>query len=286
MNIQHLRYFLKVMETGSVSRAADSLGVTQPTLSVALKRLEREFGARLFVPDGRRIKPLAEARLLEAKIRVAVRALSEAKRDIAGPAPAALTIGILPSLAETWLASLLQAWDGPVDIIEAPADDLGRQVADGAIDLALTVRVGRGSLPHKLLLREPFLLFVGPSHPFAGRRTVALSELAGQPFVLRQSCELLGTGRRVLEAAHIRIRVVARTRQEATAAALVLAGPGCTLAPRSWLRSGLHAVAVNGLSLERSVVLTWKTAANAKLAATMIRKLASPAAADMHRRGN
>ena len=61
MNVQHLRYFLKVMETGSISRAAGLLGVTQPTLSVALKRIEQEFGARLFAPDGRGIRPLVPA---------------------------------------------------------------------------------------------------------------------------------------------------------------------------------------------------------------------------------
>ncbi len=110
-------------------------------------------------------------------------------------------------------------------------------------------------------------------HEFAGRKTVPLSELDQQPFVLRQCCERLGTERRLLHAAGVRFRVVAQAKQEATAAALVSAGVGCTLAPKSWLRPGMHAVNVTGLSLERAIALTWKTKANAKLAANIGKRL-------------
>jgi DNA-binding transcriptional LysR family regulator len=262
MNVQHLRYFLKVMETGSISRAAGLLGVTQPTLSVALKRIEQEFGARLFAPDGRGIRPLAAAKLLEDRVRLAVRVLSEAKRELTGSAPAALKIGLLQSLAENWLPRLGNAWDGPVAIVEALSDDLEKQVSNGTVDVALTALPIRTALSRRVLLREPYLLFVGPMHEFAGRRAVSLNELDQQPFVLRQCCERLGTGRRLLDAAGVRFRVVAKTRQEATAAALVAAGVGCTLAPKSWLRPGLRAIKVDGLSLERTVGLMWKTKAN------------------------
>lgn len=118
------------------------------------------------------------------------------------------------------------------------------------------------------------MLFVFcPVHEFAGRKTVPLSELDQQPFVLRQCCERLGTERRLLHAAGVRFRVVAQAKQEATAAALVSAGVGCTLAPKSWLRPGMHAVNVTGLSLERAIALTWKTKANARLAANIGKRL-------------
>ena len=273
MNIQHLRYFLTVMETSSISRAAGLLGVTQPTLSVALKRIESEFGTRLFAPDGRGIRPLPDARLLEESVRLAVRVLSDAKRDLSGVAPAALKIGILQSLAESWLPRLASAWNGPVAIVEALSDELDKQVRGGALDLALTALSPNDRSPHKVLSHEPYMLFVGVMHLFAGRRTIGLAELDRQPFVLRQCCELLGSGRRVLDAANVRFEVVAKTRQEATAAALVAAGVGCTLAPRSWLRPGLRAVKVEGLSLERTVGLMWKTQVNERRAAGIAKNL-------------
>jgi DNA-binding transcriptional LysR family regulator len=273
MNIQHLRYFLKVMETGSISRAAGLLGVTQPTLSVALRRIEQEFGARLFVPDGRGIRPLADAKLLEDRVRMAVGVLSEAKRELTGTAPAALKIGLLQSLAENWVSRLGTAWDGPVAIVEALSDELEKHLKGGTVDLALTALSTSERSPHKVLFREPYMLFVGPVHVFAGKRTVSPAELNGQPFVLRQCCERLGSGRRLLDAAHVRFKVVAKTRQEATAAALVAAGVGCTFAPKSWLRPGLRAVKVEGISLERTVGLVWKTKANEGRAASIAANL-------------
>lgn len=273
MNIRHLRYFLMVMETGSVSRAASILGVTQPTLSIALKGLEQEFGTRLFAPDGRGIRPLAGAKQLEVRVRLAVRILSEARRDLTGIGSAALKIGLLQSLAENWLPGLRSAWDGPIEIVEALSDELERQVKGGAVDMALTALPASWRLPHRLLFREPYMLFVGPTHLLAGRRTVSLAELDQQPFVLRQCCEKLGTGRRLLDAAHVRFKVIARARQEATAAALVSSGVGCTLAPRSWHRPGMQAVKVAGLPLERTVALIWRTKANADMAADIARKL-------------
>ena len=96
----------------------------------------------------------------------------------------------------------------------------------------------------------------------------------GGPSVLRSL-----TGR-LLDAAHVRFKVVAKTRQEATAAALVAAGVGCTLAPKSWLRPGLRAVKVEGLSLERTVGLMWETKANEGRAAGIAKNLEASMTSD------
>jgi DNA-binding transcriptional LysR family regulator len=273
MNLQHLRYFLTTMETGSVSRAADALGITQPTLSVALKGVEREFGTRLFAPDGRGIKALPDAKLLEGRVRLALRTLSDAKRDLSGTKQAALKIGVLPSLAAAWLPALVRAWDGPVQIVEALTDELEKQVMSGTLDIALTALPAAGGLARKIILREPFMLFVGASHEMAGRRSVALTELDQQPFVLRQGCEQLGTSRRLLDAAHVRFKIVAKTRLESTAATLVAAGVGITFAPMSWQHPGVCAISVTGFPLERTVAVIWNTKANAKAAAGIAGKL-------------
>src|ERR1700761_5971922 len=106
MNIQQLRYFLAVMETGSVSRAAALSSVTQPTLSVALKRLEAEFGARLFAPEGRGLKALPAAKQLERHLRTAVRAIADARRELAQEVSRPLRIGLLPSLSPVWLLAI------------------------------------------------------------------------------------------------------------------------------------------------------------------------------------
>lgn len=279
MNLQHLRYFLMVMETGAVARAASRLGITQPTLSAALKGLEQEFAVKLFAPDGRGIRPLPAAKQLEAKVRLALGSLAEAKRDLAGSEAAPLRIGMLPSLPEGWLQTLAHSHDRPLTLIEAAPDELARQLGNGALDLAVTARSDGDRLPHKQVLRERFVLFVSSAHEFAGRRSVALAELDRKPLVLRQGCERLGSAGRLLEAAGVRFAVVAKTRQEATAAALVAAGIGVTLAPRSWQRPGVRVVEVAGLSLVRELAVVWRDAANASQAAAIAVRLKGLAAA-------
>jgi DNA-binding transcriptional LysR family regulator len=280
MNVQHLRYFITVMETGSVSRAAGALGITQPTLSAALKRLEIEFGTKLFAPHGRGIRPLPGAKLLEERIRPALRALSEAKRDLSGVAPAAVKFGLLQSLAETWAPALAGGnYECPIEITEGLPAELERKLLDGAIDAALSTMPIQRGLQGRPLFNEPYLLFTSPTHPLAGRQTLHLQELNLQPFVMRQSCERLANGHQLFEAARMRVKVVARTRQESTAAALVAAGIGCTIAAKSWRRQGLRAIKIVGFSLDRTIAVIWKTKDKAALAASLIRKIEELAAA-------
>ena len=258
MNIQHLRYFLAVMDTGSISRAAELSGVTQPTLSLALKRLEQEFATPLFSADGRGIRPLPAAAVLDARIRPAVRALSHAKHDLNPAAPAALRVGVLQSIAENWLHRLVGSFGTPIKVTEGLAAELERDLVDGSLDLALSILPESRQLSSMVVAREPFMLFVGPSHPLAGREAITLGELDGQPFVLRQCCERLGTGRRLLKDANAKLTIVAKVRQEATAAALVAEGIGATLAPRSWRRAPLQSLEVRDLDLVRTIAICWK----------------------------
>ena len=60
MNVSHLRYFLKLLHTGSYTEASRQLYITQPALSSAIKALESEVGFPLFKKSGRGIAPTNE----------------------------------------------------------------------------------------------------------------------------------------------------------------------------------------------------------------------------------
>jgi DNA-binding transcriptional LysR family regulator len=273
MNTQHLRYFLAVMDAGSISRAAESLGVTQPTLSVALKRIEQEFATRLFVPDGRGIRPLPEAKMLEQRLRPLVYALSAIRRELGSGALPRTRIGIAQSLSELWASRLVSGCGGRVEVIEGLPGELEKRIAEETLDLAFTVLPTQRKLRQKVLFREPYKLFVGATHAFVGRSRVSLQELDRQAFVLRECCENLGSGRKLLDEARVRVKVVARARQEATAVTLVSAGIGCTIAPESWGRPGLQAIDLTDFSMARAVGFVWKMARNASTASTIGKQL-------------
>ena len=91
METRHLRYFLAVMDHGSVSRAAEWLGIAQPALSQALGRMEKDLGVRLFERSrlGAAPTPAALAIVEDARVSVArIDAARQRAREIARQRPA------------------------------------------------------------------------------------------------------------------------------------------------------------------------------------------------------
>lgn len=84
MELLQLRYFAEVARLGSYTRAAESLHVSQPSLSQAVHRLEKEIGAPLFRKDGRRIQLTEQGRSFFARIAPAVQALDRAAEEAGG----------------------------------------------------------------------------------------------------------------------------------------------------------------------------------------------------------
>ena len=113
MDIRQIEIFAAVVETGSMTAAARSLGVSQPAVSVALANLERQVGFRLFDREGRQIVPTTEAMLLNQE---AVRALASVSRldEVAARIEAAtqghLTIATNPAPGIAWLPQILGAF--------------------------------------------------------------------------------------------------------------------------------------------------------------------------------
>ena len=82
MTLKQLEYFLEIAKMGSVTRAAQSLNISQPPLSLQLKALEEELGAPLFLRDKRRLDITPEGRLLRERAQAILALLEETARDI------------------------------------------------------------------------------------------------------------------------------------------------------------------------------------------------------------
>lgn len=112
MELRHLRYFVTVAETGSLSKAALKLYVAQPPLSLQIRQLEEELGAPLFTrhPKGVRLTPAGEAFLVEARA-LLERAgrVRDVIRGVARGPQGVLTLGYVPSASSTVLPSLVRA---------------------------------------------------------------------------------------------------------------------------------------------------------------------------------
>jgi DNA-binding transcriptional LysR family regulator len=184
--------FLEVARRGSVSRAAEALFVTQPTLTARLHSLERELGTPLFVrtPHGMRLTDAGRAWVPYAER--ALRALVDG-RDVLEQVKSAsaghLMIGAAPAVSTYVLPGLLEKFVAAHPRVEV---SVRTGHSEDVVDLVLRdeVQIGLGrAIRHPDLELRPFhteelVLVCAPGHRFTRRRSVAMEEVAGEKLIM------------------------------------------------------------------------------------------------------
>lgn len=253
MELRHLRYALAVAEHRHFGRAARALGIQQPPLSQQIKALETELGVRLFDRTGRGVEltSAGEAFLPEAARAVehAGRAASDARRAGRGEA-GRLVLGFVGSATYSVLPGILRAFRARYPLVElvlreSPTAGQLTGLRDGALDLGLV----RPPLPGgdadlvdvATVVREPFVAVLPPDHRLAGAATLALAELADEPFVLFPRTLGRGLHDQITLLCHhagFQPTVVQEAVEMQTIVALVAGGLGVSLVPASVRRLG------------------------------------------------
>lgn len=193
MNLRDLRYLLAVAEHGHFGRAAEACGVSQPTLSVQLRRLEEMLGVTLFERTSKAVTPTAACERLIGHVRTAVAeadAILAVARSLRDPLSGRFRLGIIPTLAPYLLPLVF----GPLrealpDLEIEPWEDqtaaLLERLRTHELDAALlATEVDSPDLASEALFDEPFLAALPPEHPLATREEVAEQELAEDILVL------------------------------------------------------------------------------------------------------
>jgi LysR family transcriptional regulator, hydrogen peroxide-inducible genes activator len=202
MNLRDLRYVLAVAEHGHFGRAAEACGISQPTLSVQLRKLEASLGVPLFeragkgAPSeraGRTAMPTAACERLIGHVRAAVAesdAILAVAHTLRDPMAGRFRLGIIPTLAPYLLplvfaplraalpALELEPWE---DQTSALLDRLRTHGLDAAL---LATEVDGPDLVSQPLFAEPFLAALPPDHPLAAHAVVAEADLAQDILVL------------------------------------------------------------------------------------------------------
>ncbi|MDV7220369.1 LysR family transcriptional regulator [Streptomyces prunicolor] len=196
MQFQQLQYFVAVAETRHFTRAADVVHVAQPSLSQQIKALERELGADLFLRARGNIT-LTDAG--EALLPLARRILADADTarhevlELVQLRSGRIRLGATPSLCTGLLPDVLRAFHDRYPgirllIEEGGSHDLVRELARGALDLALVVLplpTPSPALTTVELLREDLVVVSSPEATAPGRgRTVRISDLEGERLVM------------------------------------------------------------------------------------------------------
>jgi DNA-binding transcriptional LysR family regulator len=248
MELRHLEHFVAVAEEGSFTRASARLHLVQSAVSVSVRSLERELGARLFDRTTHRVELTDSGRALLVEARRTL-AAAQAARDAVASTGAGIRgtvrIGIMQSLVLVDLAAVLTRFHGERPAVQilprtAPGGsaELVREVLDGRLDLAFVGLPGPypPGLDVVLLAEEPMTLICPAGHPLATRPAIALADVAGEQFVDFPAGWGTRAGvDRVFADAGLRRESIVEVADAATVGALVRAGLGVAFVPPSIL---------------------------------------------------
>jgi LysR family hydrogen peroxide-inducible transcriptional activator len=193
MTLTELRYIVTLAQEQHFGRAAQTCHVSQPTLSIAVKKLEDELGVALFERTRTRVHPTAIGlQVLERARRIIEQAADI--RDLANSGvdqlTGALCVGVLPTVAPYLLPQfipLLQrlAPQMPLYVEEDLASPLAKKLRQGEVDvLIVTAPFSEVDVVTLALFEEPFVLLVPAGHPLAGKTEVGAVDLVGQEVLL------------------------------------------------------------------------------------------------------
>ncbi|MGW5051992.1 LysR family transcriptional regulator [Actinokineospora sp. NPDC004072] len=194
LELRHLASLCAIADAGSVSRAAARLGVSQPALTAQLQRVERELGAQVFIRDRRGVTPTPLGQSLLTRARGVLLAMDELRRDTDRRGPvAAVRLGGIVGAVSVGLADRLsdQLPDTEVHLrTEYSPRVLWDLLVAGRLDAAALVDYpGFALRPHSSALTqviavEPVFVAMAESHRMAARPSVALADLAADPWAL------------------------------------------------------------------------------------------------------
>jgi LysR family cyn operon transcriptional activator len=186
MEIRHLRYFLAVAEAGSFSRAADRLGISQPSVSQQMRDLEAGLRVSLFRRRGKRILLTPAGQIFQEHARAILRHLENFLQDLTsepGQLRGALHVGVVPILNVALMPPLLGLFAAnhpgiSLTVEEISSTEIETAIEEGRMDVGLGFLTRHSpNLRYERLCTDEFALIVSEKHPWWKRRTVQVSEL-------------------------------------------------------------------------------------------------------------
>ena len=277
-DIRKIVYFLAVIEHRNISRAAEALRVSQPTLSRQIHALEVEFNAPLFIRQGRGVLPTEAGKRLHQGLRGLEHQLRTLKNDVAaaaGEPSGEVAIGIPPSPRELMAIAIAQEYRKrypkvAIRFCERTSGEVRDTVARGEVDIAI-VNLDE---PMDGLIAEPFasepMLLVGPKDAGLSLDVPTPTKKLGEiPLILTTNPNSL---RRMVDFELLHLGLRPNVRAEADMLPLlydlVIQGHGYTVLPSCGVFPLIQSGRLSGSPLS-GLRITWSIARPANRSLTM-----------------
>jgi DNA-binding transcriptional LysR family regulator len=195
MNIDQLKAFHKIAATGSFTKAAHELFLTQSAVSQQIRALEDEVGGRLFDRSGRRIHLTGEGEVLLTYVKrlfdlhEEIEILFGSLRSLQN---GKITVGATAVIGTYFMPAAISAYHRQypgveIDLRMGNSGQIMRMILDREVDLGIAGMVKKHpSLESAFVHREKLFFVCSPMNPLASRKKVTLSELGGLPFIWRE----------------------------------------------------------------------------------------------------
>jgi len=240
LRLRDLHFFFTTVQRGSMAKAAQTLGVSQPAISKVIAQLEHTLGVRLLDRGARGVEPTMYGRALLTRSNAAFDELRQSVRDIeflADPTVGEVRIGCQETFAAAILPSVIHRFSQAFPRVVLHVEQLGSLAAESSALCERTIDMGMFLLvkPHddnffdddlnvEVLFQEKMIVVAGKQSPWARRRRVDLAELVDEPWVLTESDTMsylrvaeafaargLGVPKRILQtlSTHLRVNLAA-----------------------------------------------------------------------------
>ncbi len=193
MNLRDIKYLIAVAEHKHFGKAAQVCHVSQPTLSMQVKKLEEELGVAIFERSNRKVMLTAVGEEVLEQAREVLNAserMVQVAKEYSDPFTGEITLGAFPTLAPYLLPLVMPAIRKAcpkltVNLVEEKTDVLLAQLQEGVVDCALLALPVEGRNMEALpLFDEPFHLAVSKTHALAQRKKIDVTDLDGHTLLL------------------------------------------------------------------------------------------------------
>lgn len=209
MDIKQISYFMAIVQEGSFSHAAEKLAVSQPTLSIAIKKLEEELGVKLFYSFDRKQRLTDEGLRLQQGARQLLDVYQKTIEDVkvtTADSHGSFTLGLSPLFGACFFGDLLPGFSErypniKISMIEDGANKIDELVERGEIDIAVTLNTERlASFESCHFTTQRNVALLHKSHPLANEKSITVAQLRDESFAIFNQDFILH--RQILSACH------------------------------------------------------------------------------------
>lgn len=195
MNTHKIKVLFKALELGSLTKAAEAMGYSQPAVTQMMRSLEESLGFSLLAKTNRGVEITAEGEHLLPLMREILDAeenLYQAASEIRGLHSGTLYVGSFVSTSVHWLPDVLEYFQKNhpmvnIKIIEGGHDDLINMLMDRRIDVALLSDPGMKNLEFIPVYSDPMVVVYSSRYDLSGHDSVTMEDIKDYPFLLTEN---------------------------------------------------------------------------------------------------